>query len=411
MTAPVSVVMVGVGGYGAWYLDALDRLTPDRVELTAAVDPFPLRSRAATALAARGVPVFASLEESLGTRSGVELVIIASPIHHHVPQCLSALAHGCHVLCDKPVGPTVQEVGELIRARDASNRWVRIGYQWSYSDGIQALKRDIRAGRFGAPIRLKTCCLWPRTVSYYRRNDWAGRLRDAATGRWVLDSPLNNAQAHFLHNLFFLLGSESASSAMPVDVTAEVCRVNGIESYDTVACRARTAEGVELFFYGSHASRDSWGPRFDLEFEEACVRYEARAEGDNAGEIVVEAGGGQVGVYPSPDANDQFLKLAEAVEAVRTPRAVVCGPEAASAQTVCANGVLESVGEIPTVPNDIRRREAEPDRYWIDGLDDDFRRCYERALLPSEAGVSWAVTGRTVDLGGYDRFPSAERRA
>ena len=403
--------MVGIGGYGASYLAALDRLPEGSVALAAVVDPFPDRAEAATTVAERGVPLFNSLEDALGTCAGAELVIIASPIHLHVPHCVAALARGCHVLCDKPIGATMQEVQELIRARDAANRPVRIGYQWSYSEGIQALKRDIRAGRFGAPIRVKTCCLWPRTLSYFRRNGWAGRLRDEVSGRWVLDSPLNNAQAHFLHNLFYLLGHETASSAVPAQVTAEVCRANGIESYDTVACRARTTEGVEVLFYGSHASCASWGPRFTLEFEDACVRYERCGEGDTGGEIVVEAGGERILLYPSPDADDQFLKLADAVAAVRSSRPVVCGPEAASAQTLCANGVLESVGEIPTVPADIRRRAAEPDRFWIAGLDDDFQRCYDRALLPSEAGVSWAVAGRTVDLDGYERFPAAEHRA
>ena len=170
--------MVGIGGYGASYLAALDRLPEGSVALAAVVDPFPDRAEAATTVAERGVPLFNSLEDALGTCAGAELVIIASPIHLHVPHCVAALARGCHVLCDKPIGATMQEVQELIRARDAANRPVRIGYQWSYSEGIQALKRDIRAGRFGAPIRVKTCCLWPRTLSYFRRNGWAGRLRD-----------------------------------------------------------------------------------------------------------------------------------------------------------------------------------------------------------------------------------------
>ena len=29
----------------------------------------------------------------------------------------------------------------------------------------------------------------------------AGRLWDVATGSWVLDGPMNNAMAHFLHSL------------------------------------------------------------------------------------------------------------------------------------------------------------------------------------------------------------------
>ncbi|MDP6373822.1 MAG: Gfo/Idh/MocA family oxidoreductase [Vicinamibacterales bacterium] len=408
MTAPdaVKVVLVGVGGYGAEYLAALQRQQVATVELTGAVDPFPRRSRAARDLADAATPVRPTLDAVFDAGAAADLVIIASPIHHHVRQSLVALQRGCHVLCDKPLGATIQQVGSLIRGRDESGCWVRVGYQWSYAEGIRALKRDIQAGRFGAAKRAKTICLWPRTLSYYRRNDWAGRLRDPATGAWVLDSPINNAQAHFLHNLFFLLGPTMATSAMPVEVTAEACRANGIESFDTVACRAGTDAGVDVLFYGSHASRESHGPQFELEFEDARVSF-AMPAGDDAGEIAVEAGSRRVAIYPSPEASDQFVKLDEALGAVATDVPVVCGPEAASAQTLCVNGVHESVPEVVTVPTAIRRRAAEPDRYWIEGLDEDLRRCYARGALPSEAGLRWAVGGRTIDLSSYDRFPAS----
>ena len=230
------------------------------------------------------------------------------------------------------------------------------------------------------------------------------------TGRWILDSPLNNALAHFLHNLFFLLGPDVGLSARPIEVTAEVCRVNSIESFDTVACRARVDGGVEVLFYGSHATQDSYGPRFELEFEEASVAYRSSV-GDVKDEISVEVEGRRVGSYPSPNVGDHFAKLTEAVRAVTGNEPVECGPEAAAAQTLCMNGVHESIGEIPSVSSTLRRRSVQPDRYWIDGLDGDLRRCYERGVLPSEAGVSWVIKGRTIDLVNYDHFPASENHA
>lgn len=408
--APVSVVMVGIGGYGAEYVAALDRLPLEKIRLTGAVDPFPTRSCAELGLSERQVPVFPSLEALFQAGCKADLVVIASPIHHHISQSMLALNHGCDVLCDKPLGATIQEASALICAREASGHSVRIGYQWSYSEGIRSLKRDIQAGRFGGPVRMKSVCLWPRTLAYYRRNDWAGRLRDETTGRWILDSPLNNALAHFLHNLFFLLGPAVGLSARPIEVTAEVCRVNSIESFDTVACRARVDGGVEVLFYGSHATQDSYGPQFELEFEEASVAYKASV-GHVKDEMSIEVDGRRVGSYPSPNAGDHFAKLTEAVRAVTGKEPVECGPEAAAAQTLCMNGVHESISEIPTVSSTLRRRSVQPDRYWIDGLDGDLRRCYERGVLPSEAGVSWATKGRTIDLVKYDHFPSSENHA
>ena len=47
---------------------------------------------------------------------------------------------------------------------------------------------------------------FPRPLSYFKRNDWAGHLRTPA-GEDVLDSPLNNATAHYLHNMLYVLGA------------------------------------------------------------------------------------------------------------------------------------------------------------------------------------------------------------
>ena len=373
--APVSVVMVGIGGYGAVYVAALDRLPLEKILLTGAVEPFPTRSCAEPGLSERQIPVFPSLEALFQAGCEADLVVIASPIHHHISQSMLALNHGCDVLCDKPLGASIQEASALIRAREASGHSVRIGYQWSYSEGIRSLK-----------------------------------LRDVTTGRWILDSPLNNALAHFLHNLFFLLGPAVGLSARPLEVTAEVCRVNSIESFDTVACRARASGDVEVLFYGSHATQDSYGPRFELEFEEAIVAYKTPV-GDVKDEISIEADGRRVGIYPSPNAGDHFAKLTEAVRAVTGNEPVECGPDAAAAQPLCMNGVHETISEIPTVSSTLRRRSVQPDRYLIDGLDGDLRRCYERGVLPSEAGVSWAIKGQTIDLVNYDHFPTSENHA
>ena len=399
--------MVGINGYGADYIDVLAQQPLNTVKVVGAVDPHWSRDCGSLECFHDAVPVYKSLKDCFEAGHAADLVVIASPIHHHIPQSVLALKHGCHVLCEKPLGSAIQEATALMDACDRSDRSVRIGYQWSYSRGIQALKNDIRTGRFGAPIRLKTICLWPRTTSYYQRNTWAGKLREAVTGRWILDSPLNNAQAHFLHNLFFLVGPTASTSAFPIEVTAEACRVNHIESFDTVACRARTAENVEILFYGSHASQQSQGPRFELEFERARVTFDANTHGQK-NEIIVEDGTRCVDTYPSPVADGQFVKLDEAIRAVSTAQPVSCGPEAAMAQTLCANGVHESLGQILTVSDDRRRMAHGPDRCWIAGLDADFQEAYQLGVLPSEIEGSLSVRGRTVDLKNYDQFPSRE---
>ena len=397
----VSVLMVAIGGYGFHYLKTLmEDLHPSRCHIAGIVDPMARKSRLWPVVSLLDAPVRSSVEEFYAEGHHADLAVIASPIHWHVPQSVVALARGSAVLCDKPLGATIQEARELVGARDKSGRWVMIGYQWSFSKAILSLKRDILAGRFGRPLRASTLCCWPRDVSYYGRNDWAGRLRDEATGRWVLDGPANNAMAHYLHNLFFVLGPEPHLSASPRSVQAEMYRAYAIEGCDTAVCRVVTDQGTELLFYGSHATERTIAPRFRLEFEEAVVTC-----GEQDGDIVaVDRTGGRIS-YGSPDDTPQFHKLVAAVAHVRGGGSFVCGPEAAMSQTLCVNGMHDSVPDIPSFPRSLLREEQSPERVFAQGLDDILLRCYQDGTLPGEARVPWAAAGRTVNLEGYRHFP------
>ncbi len=402
---PVRVLMVAIGGYGYYYLQTLlEQVPAERAVLAGVVDPEARASRGWPWVEARGVPVFHEVAAFYAAGHEADLAVVVSPIHYHVPQSCAALEHGSDVLCDKPLGATVQEAARLISTRDRCRRFVMIGYQWSYSTAIQALKRDILAGLFGRPVRFSTLCCWPRDMSYYRRNQWAGRLKDPATGRWVLDGPANNAMAHFLHNLLYLGGPEIHLSARPRTVQAELYRAYPIESCDTAACRLSTDTGVEVLMYASHATETAIDPRFTLEFETASVTFDAKAGG-----VVARDAAGHVKRYGAPDDSPQFTKLFAAIDAARSPATIACGPEAAMAHTLAVNGMHESVSEPVSFPDAIVVGGDAAGRCYVPGLNETLSRCYERHLLPAEAGAGWARAGLPVDLDGYDTYPRGDR--
>jgi predicted dehydrogenase len=402
---PVSIVLVGIGGYGEVYLAGLlEHWNDPRFRVVGAVDPMPQKCRRLADLQSRGVSVLPSLEAFYQDQPA-DLAIISSPIHHHCAHTCRALEHRSHVLCEKPPAATVQDVDRMMRTAERAARWVAVGYQWSFTDSIQRLKRDIQAGLFGAPQRLKTLCFWPRDESYYGRNDWAGRLRSDA-GDWILDSPLNNAMAHDLHNALYVLGGAVDTSARPQDVIAELYRANEIENFDTAALRAHTVDGAEILFYGSHAIAEDVGPVFCFEFARAVIEY-----GGGQSPIVARLNDGSVRQYASPASEPQTKKLWACIRAIAEGTRVPCGLKAARAHTVCVNGSQESVSRPLRFPSEmIRRRGSAPNRLtYADGLADTLRRCYARARLPSELGTSWAQAGRTINLLTYREFPSGSR--
>lgn len=412
MAEPVSLVMVGVGGMGAVYLQSLlERRDEGLFRIAGAVDPQPNRCKQYVEMRAMGVPCFVSLQDFYRNRKA-DLAVLSSPIQVHMPQTAFALARGSHVLCEKPAAGTIQELRAAVEAERASGRWVAVGYQWSFSPAVQALKADIRSGLLGAPRKLKCLYLWPRDEGYYARNDWAGRKRDA-DGGWVLDSPVQNAMAHDLHNMFYILGRETAASARPASVEAELYRANAIENFDTAAARVRTEDGVEILFYVSHASAEDRGPVVRCEFEKAVVRCDSRTSG-----LWAEFPDGRRKDYGVPD-DEPMNKLWQSIAGAREGGArPLCGLEAAASQTLCMNGIQDSMPDIRDFPAGMVRMVeglAAPrtvietpgaKRRVVEGLDEAFAACYEAEKLPSEMGLPWSARGEPIDLTAYAAYPS-----
>jgi predicted dehydrogenase len=397
-THPITIGLAGIGGYGGTYLaQLLDEPICSGAKIVGAVDPFAERSPLLERLQAERIPIYPLLDDFY-TEHRADLMIIVSPIHHHMAQTRLAIQQGSNVLCEKPVAATIQDALQTLAEEKQSERFVAVGYNWSFVEPIQALKRDILRGRFGRPLRVKSLVLWQRWQPYYTRNRWAGRIQ-SEEGEWVLDSPVNNATSHYLHNLFYLLGNHIDDSAQPVDVQAELYRANPIENYDTAVLRCHTADGVEVLFYTAHPVPANIEPIFHLEFEDAVISYAGPGH-----EITAHFHRGQQQLYGDPQQGAHTAKLPLCLENVRTGSRPLCGIAAATAQTRAMNGAQEST-PIISLPQELIRDEGE--RGWVEGLTEIMLACYEQNLLPSELGsVPWAQPGRVVDLRGYDYFPT-----
>jgi predicted dehydrogenase len=389
-----TVGLVGIGGYGDVYLRALLAEAPRPVTLVAGVDPQPVRSAGSDELQRRGVPVFESLDAMYAGGVAPELVVLATPLQLHADQACAALARGSHVLCEKPMAATPADAARMIGARDRSGRVLSIGFQWAFAPGVRRLKADVLAGRFGRPTRFRTKVYWPRNEAYYGRNDWAGRLR-TPDGRVVLDSPVNNACAHYVHNMLHLLGESDGQADWPASVTAELYRANAIENYDTATFRCATRRGVELMVAVTHASQGSTDPTFELAFERAVIT----TGGPDGNRIIARPPGGDTVEYGVQPRGDDVEKLWATIDAIRHGTPPACGAESAAAHTALVDGVQRSATPA-SFPPELVRRDAVAGAVFVPGLEAVMDRCYDGFALPSELGVPWARPGRSVQVGG-----------
>jgi predicted dehydrogenase len=401
MSASVRVGLVGISGYGESYLNALlDDPQDNNFELVAVADPNPRRCSRVDQLRRQGVAFYTSID-GVTAECNIDLLMLATPLHMHASHIQKARNAGLSVLCEKPLAATFDQARELAILDAAApqispNSFVAIGFQWSFSSAMEALKRDVMRGDFGAPIRLKSIALYPRAESYYSRNDWAGK-KYSPSGAPVFDSPVNNATSHFLHAMFYVLGAEREQSAMPIRLTAETYRANAIETFDCCALRAFTSGGTEILFYTAHCIGKKMGPAFQYEFERGSVEYS-----DATHDIVARFDDGRTKSYGDPS-DVPMRKIWSCMDAVRTGQPVACGIAATLPHALCANAAYGSHSTVHSIPNQLLRRIGSGGEaiLAVDELDLALADCYERGVLPSESGnarLAWARHGQEVDL-------------
>ncbi|PRX24183.1 putative dehydrogenase [Orenia metallireducens] len=395
MDKPLDILLVGIGGYGNKYVNALlDNKKERNYKIRGVVDPYPQGCQRLAELEKREIQIYSTMDQFY-LEEKADLVCISSPIQYHLKHIVTALDNGSNVLCEKPLSATVESGNQIINKKNQSGKFVAIGYQWSFSDAIQELKRDIIKGVLGRAVRLKTIVLWPRSIDYYNRNNWAGKIKDNK-GNWVFDSVANNATAHFLHNMYYLLGSQINQSATLKSIQAETYKVNDIETFDTVALRTMVNDGTEVLFYATHAVKERVNPRFVFEFEQGVVTYDGSEEG---AEIIAEFEDGSMKNYGDPF-KDDTKKIWLAIDAVENKESIYCGPEATLAQVQAIKGIHQSVGEATRFAEKLIRsayNNNEEIRY-VEGLDGVLEDCYDKYLLPTELGISWAKSGKLVKL-------------
>ena len=84
----------------------------------------------------------------------IDAVIIATADEFHVPAAMAALAAGKHVLCEKPLGVTLEEVEELAAAVRHSGLLLQVGHMKRFDPGLQSAKAFIE-GEMGEMLAFK----------------------------------------------------------------------------------------------------------------------------------------------------------------------------------------------------------------------------------------------------------------
>jgi predicted dehydrogenase len=399
---PYRAAIIGVSGFGhTHYGDLMREVEAGNCQIIAAtVINQDEEAEKCAKLKELGATLYTDYNEMLEKHRGeIDLCCVPTGISMHAPMSIAAMRSGANVFVEKPVAATVQEVAEMQRVEQETNKFCAVGYQHVYLPNTHQTKELIMAGGIGKLQAIRVKGLWPRDEKYYNRNNWAGAIRSG--DYWVLDSPFNNALAHYLNLACFLAGDSFEKSAQVKAVQAELYRGNKIENADTACIKVITSNDVEILFIVSHCSSASDGPEFSI------IGDKASLQGRHDAISGIAADGSKVDFPVLENREDFRVCIFDAIRArLLDDQAFYCSLDIAGTQTICANGAHES-SRVNPFPAEICHRiptDNDSFRTVVDGLDSAIDKCFDEGKMFSELGVDWAVPGDYIDMVGYNCF-------
>jgi predicted dehydrogenase len=148
------MAVAGAGAFGRNHLRVYRELEEAGagVRLAAAVEPD--SGRAAETEAQYGIPVFASVEELLGSGTRVDAASVAVPTVHHHAVASALLDGGLDVLVEKPLAATLAEADDLVERAERAGRILQVGHLERFNPAVLAVEPRIKRPMFFEAHRL-----------------------------------------------------------------------------------------------------------------------------------------------------------------------------------------------------------------------------------------------------------------
>jgi predicted dehydrogenase len=219
--------IIGCGGIGRTHFNAWSQAGYAPVAL---VDTVP---GAAEALAgSSGAQAYTDIATFLA-EANLDIVSICTPPSTHRELVVAALATGIHVLCEKPLAPTVADCEAMIAAASAANKLLSVGFCHRFQPHIETMKALIDGGAIGDVIMF--------------RNRFAGHMPNVES-KWFSDPALAgggvmmDTSVHSVDLFRHLIGDAVSIQASAVTRTTELGPALRVE--DTAVILLTSASGV-----------------------------------------------------------------------------------------------------------------------------------------------------------------------
>lgn len=192
MTNKIKIAIIGVGLMGTKHTHNLHKLNNTELVAICDIDPVKADHHAQE----YGVPAFYNHREMLG-KIDLDAVLIATPHYDHPAISMDVLAHGIHVLTEKPIAVHSKDAKEVITAYEKAQEqhpdlvFAAMFQQRTYGFW-KKIKSLIDEGELGRLLRTTWIITdWFRTQSYYDNGGWRATWEGEGGGVLLNQCPHN----------------------------------------------------------------------------------------------------------------------------------------------------------------------------------------------------------------------------
>jgi len=181
-----SRIRVGVAGLGrsGWNMHVATLLKlPELFEITAVCDLDATRlAEAESTIGCRTASTYAALVAG----GDIDLMVVATPSHHHADDTIAALQAGMDVIVEKPMATTLDEIDRMIAAAKENGRLLTVNQNYRYAADFLQIKKVLDSGVLGEILLIRLA-----QHQFRRRWDWQ-TVKEYGGGI------LNNHGAHYI---------------------------------------------------------------------------------------------------------------------------------------------------------------------------------------------------------------------
>ena len=191
----ITLGFIGYGGMAGWHHKNAPKVAG--VEAVAAYDIDPVRVDAAREA---GLIGFDTLEEFLKSDL-FNTVLVATPNEVHCELSVAASNAGKHVICEKPVAMSVEELDKMIAAAEENGKLFTVHQNRRWDKDFRTIKEVIESGKLGNIYSIQSRLHGSGGVMH----GWRGEAKHG--GGMILDWGV-----HFFDQLLWMLGYDNFKS-------------------------------------------------------------------------------------------------------------------------------------------------------------------------------------------------------